>query len=535
MEWFCVHGPGDVQGDRVVHPDEYAQFIVDCYALDDKGRLLYDSAFLSRPKGCDKSGLAARFCLFEALGPCRFDGWAQGGEVYRDPWGLDFEYPYEPGEPMGRPVRAPFIRCLATEEGQTGNTYDTIYVNLTEGPLSAVPAVDAGLTRTYLPGGGEITPSTSSGAAKDGGKETFAVFDETHVYDKPELHRMYNTVTRNMRKRKKIAGTWYIETTTMFATGVESVAEKTYELAGQIREGKTRRERLLFDHRWGECDDLSDEPALRAGIVEAYGDAMGWNDLDGLVDEFYDPRKSPADSRRYFLNAPGSAADAWLAQPEWAACMNLDRSVSDDDVVVLGFDGSRQRSQGVTDATALIGCRVSDGHLFEIGVWEQPSGPAGDNWQVPTTQVDAAVRGAFDRFTVVGFYADPARWEGYVAQWEAAWNKQLKVKATRDHPIEWWFTGGRMGLVVRSVEQFHSAVIDKELSHDGSSALTRHVLNAHRRLGRSGVTIAKEHPDSARKIDAAVAAVLAWQARLDAVAAGADQPEKKRSGKAVFV
>jgi hypothetical protein len=60
-------------------------------------------------------------------------------------------------------------------------------------------------------------------------------------------------------------------------------------------------------------------------------------------------------------------------------------------------------------------------------------------------------------------------------------------------------------------------------------------LNARRRTGRSGTTIAKEHPDSARKIDAAVAAVLAWQARLDAVAAGADQPEKQRTGKAVFV
>lgn len=30
---------------------------------------------------------------------------------------------------------------------------------------------------------------------------------------------MYATVTRNLRKRKKGAGTWYLETTTMFAPG----------------------------------------------------------------------------------------------------------------------------------------------------------------------------------------------------------------------------------------------------------------------------------------------------------------------------
>jgi hypothetical protein len=34
------------------------------------------------------------------------------------------------------------------------------------------------------------------------------------------------------------------------------------------------------------------------------------------------------------------------------------------------------------------------------------------------------------------------------------------------------------------------------------------------------VQIGKEHPDSDRKIDAAVAMVLAWQARIDALAKG---------------
>jgi len=60
MEFFTVHGPGDVQGDPVTHGDEYTVFIADCYAVDERGRRLYDSAFLSRPKGCDKSGLGAR-------------------------------------------------------------------------------------------------------------------------------------------------------------------------------------------------------------------------------------------------------------------------------------------------------------------------------------------------------------------------------------------------------------------------------------------------------------------------------------------
>lgn len=175
MEYFVRHGPGDVQGQPIEHGDEFTGFIVDCYALDEDGRRLYDSGFFSRPKGSDKSGLGARFALFEALGPSRFAGWARGGEVYYDPWGLGFRYEYSPGEPMGRPVRVPYIRIMATEEGQTGNVYDSIHFNLTDDGclLSQVPGVDCGVGRTILPDGGEITPSTASSASKDGGKETF--------------------------------------------------------------------------------------------------------------------------------------------------------------------------------------------------------------------------------------------------------------------------------------------------------------------------------------------------------------------------
>ena len=66
-----------------------------------------------------------------------------------------------------------------------------------------------------------------------------------------------------------------------------------------------------------------------------------------------------------------------LAQPEWAGRLDVSKVVADREVITLGFDGSRSRARGVTDATALIGCRVSDGHLFEPlphCVWEQPAG-----------------------------------------------------------------------------------------------------------------------------------------------------------------
>ncbi len=274
MEHFTRHGPGDVQGERVRHDLELSAFLADAYALDPAGRRLYDSVYFSRPKGRDKSGTAARVVLFEALGPCRFAGWAEGGERFA--W-RDFAYTYRPGEPMGRPVRSSFVRCLATEEGQTGNVYDAVYFNLTDqaAPLSELAGLDAGMTRTYLPGGrpgsGEVRPSTASSASKEGGLESFAVFDEPHLYRLPELVRMYATVRRNLAKRRA-AEPWSLEVSTMYAPGEGSAAEATHALAKLIAQGKAASARLLFDHRQGPADvDLNDAVALRAALEEAYG------------------------------------------------------------------------------------------------------------------------------------------------------------------------------------------------------------------------------------------------------------------------
>ncbi len=486
----------------------------------------------ARLTGCDKSGLGARLALFEALGPARFTGrWAQGGEVYRDPWGLGFEYVYAPGEPMGRPVTAPMIRCLATEENQAAsNVFATIHFNLTddeyEPPLSFVPGVDAGVDKILLPGGGDIRVSTASSSAKDGGKETFCILDETHLYTTPELRRMYRTITRNMRKRKKGSGTWFFECTTMFAPGEDSMAELTYAEAESLREGRKKRgrHRLMYDHRWGECKDLADEVELRMALREAYGDAMLWIDLDSLVDEFYDLRNTAADSRRYFLNAKTSTADAWIAEHEWVACKRPGLALRRRDMVTLGLDGSIR-----DDATALVACRVSDGHIELLGLWEKPDGPEGETWSVDRESVDAAVANAMKLFDVVGFFADPAHWQDYLDRWHNEYAERMQVKATARKPLEWWTN--RPTAMVAALERFHDAVLDERVTFTPAEdrvgraaelalALTRHVLNARRAESRSGLQIRKEAPKSSKKIDAAMAAVLAYEARNEAVAQG---------------
>ncbi len=539
MEYFVVHGPGGVQGMPVTHGDEYSGFLVDAYMLGEhpsNRHMIYDSAFFSRPKGCDKSGLGARIALFEALGPCRFAGWARGGEVYEDPWGLGFRYVYARGEPMGRQVLAPVIRCVATEEGQTANVYETIYFNLTgEGsvdeelpPLAYVPGIDAGVERALLPRGGKILVSSSASSSKDGGKETFICFDESHLYNTRELRQLYRTLTRNLRKRKLIDGTWFLETTTMFNPGEESMAEATFDQADALREGRIKRgrHRVLFDHRWGECRDVTDEDALKKALREAYGDAMEWIDLDGLVDEFYDTRNVESDSRRYFLNARTSSSDAWIKEHVWAACKRANKALKPGDLVTLGLDGSVR-----DDATALVACRVTDGHIELIGLWEKPGGIEGEEWQVDREAVDARVSWAMRHFDVCGFYMDPAHWQDYADKFSAEFGELMQVKATARRPLEWWTN--RPTPMVAALERFAEAVEEQRITFtpaedraEGSReaeltlALTRHIINARIKEHRAGLLIRKDRPKSKKKIDAAMAAVLAYECTCDARAAG---------------
>lgn len=525
-----IHGPGDIQGkplsyrrggDAIPLSDELTKLQVDCYALDERGQRLYDSAFFSRPKGADKSGHAARVGAFEALGPCRFAGWAKGGEVFE--W-LDFRYEYSPGEPMGRRVTYPFLRILATEEGQTGNVYDSVYYNFSEGPLSEAFSrkSDVGLTRIFLPDGGEIRPSTASSSAKDGGKETWANFDETHLYVEPELRRMYDTVRRNMTKRKD-ASPWSFETSTMYQPGQDSIAERSHGLAEAIRQKKTRMTlRYFFDHREAPADtDLTDEASLRAGLAEAYGDDWSWQDQDRKVREVMDPRNEAADTRRYSLNQVTAAYDAWISPQQYDACIDEGHAVPAGALITLGLDGSES-----DDHTVLMGCEVSTGYEWSLGIWD-PSKETGG--KVPKGQVDKTVRDTLAVYDVVGFYSDVHPFEDYIDRWEQEIATQLCARASQLHPIKWDMRSG--AAATKMIEGYHTAIIDHvDVSFAGDRRLRQYHINARRNPTIHGVTVAKgRHED---KIDGVPSAALARKARQDYLALPADKQRqtKKKVG-----
>lgn len=87
-----------------------------------------------------------------------------------------------------------------------------------------------------------------------------------------------------------------------------------------------------------------------------------------------------------------------MTQQQWTKLADPTITVADGDEVVLFFDGSTSR-----DATAPVGCRVDDGHVFTLGVWEPD--PHNPDETVDAPDVDRVVQQTFDRFDVVGFFA----------------------------------------------------------------------------------------------------------------------------------
>lgn len=480
IEHYLVHGPGDVQGEPIELDDEIATFILRAYEIDAHGRRKVRRAFFSRAKGRMKSELAGMLTCFEFLGPARFSHFDSHGD------------------PVGKPVKYPFIRCLATEESQSGNTYDNVrymLAHIKENYGSEFPGIDVGLTRTILARGGEIVPSTAASASKDGGKESFAIFDESHLYISKELKNMHRTVLRNLTKRKE-SQPWALETSTMYSVGEDSIAEQTHRVWVGIQEGRVKNPGLLFDHvQAPEVPDLHDTKALKKALAVAYGPAYVWMDIDRLVHDIQDPMTLSADARRYFLNQPSTDIDKYMPKKDWDDAGEVEELLPGTSVV-LGFDGSRK-----DDATFLTASRISDGKIFQIGCWEKPPGSAGYKWEVPRTEVDFVIRETFETLDVVKLWGDPSGWQSYLDAWNTYYGDRIVAV----------YPANQRKLMAQGLDRFLEDILSGTLKHDGSVELTRHVLNA---VPTKWGQVAK--PSKTHKIDGLISAVLAYLGRTDA-------------------
>lgn len=513
-----------------VPTQEQLDFLIDLYEIDPQTcKRVKSRAVLSRPRGWGKSPFLAAICCVEAMGPVLCDGWDADGQPVGIPWARR---------------RTPLVQVTATTDDQTANTWTPLLEMLRGSDAEdeyGVEAMDSFVTMRR----GKIEKRTSSATSVKGARAVMAVLDQTETWlpgnGGPKL-------AKTLRNNATKLGGVTIETPNAYTIGERSVAETTARFAELVAEGKVKPEaarRLLYSHREAPLNtDISNRESLIEGLRIAYGDASGdprgclihepactpgWVDVERTADDFWEPDNDPAEMCADFLNQINSASDAWLTMPELRAIEDSDKTISSHEPITLGFDGSEGRKIGIADATVLIGYSITQKHLFKVGIWSQPDGPKGEGWQPPRLEIEQKIRETFDRFNVVGFYADPsAGWAQDVKTWEARYSKRLKAKISTNEPIR--YPQRNVTATCENFAQLLSAIRQEMVTYDGDPTMTAHFLNARKSPRQAGYVLVKPADDQDySKIDATWGAMFAYKAGLDAVGKGASKPKRHRA------
>lgn len=487
----------DIEADLgVTLTDEQADRIVDYYAIDSRtGARLVRRAAVRRPKGSGKSPEGAWCAYAELVLATVFVGWD------------------DDRQPMARPHHDPWIQLAAVSIDQTVNVMGWLFDVLTARPeVCALRGIDLGRTRIYLKGRpGRIEPVTASAGSREGQRLTFAVLDQSESwFEENGGDRLADVLRRNTAKM----GGWSLELQNAPAIGDGSVADRTASAAEKRAKG------VLYDTReppGHDQIDMEDRDQLAEAITFAYGDSVQFlaGGVERLVDEILDPETDPGDAMRYYLNVAAPSSDWAFDHSRWKALGGVPVP-KDGSTIVAGFDGARHH-----DAVSLIGCEVETGIMWNLATWERPA-KADDDYEHPETEVSQAVADMFDQFRVWRLYCDPPYWDATIA----AWAGKHKGFDRKPAVVNWWTNRWRpigyackaLATSIRAGEVMHVDTDDRDVLSIHMRNAVKRTVNARDEQGRQLWTLAKPAPG--RKIDAAMAAVLAWEARRDAVASG---------------
>jgi phage terminase large subunit-like protein len=409
---------------------------------------------------------------------------------------------------MTRPGQPEILLCAASDR-QAGRLFDAVVSFVRRDAwLSANVVIrewHGEVSRND--GGGKILRMSSSPERLHGYNPSLVICDEVAQWTTPNLRRAWAALTTAGGARR------------LTQTFTISTAGQAHEREGGIlgrlidaneRIGETEQRGALTVSRNHVARTLVFNycaPTVERDDIDAIklANPASWITFDYLRRQASNPELTASDFLQFHGCVWSVAEDVWLAPQQWDAIEREDAPVLGGEMVALGFDGSRY-----LDSTALVACRLEDAQLTVLDAWERPEGAAGRGWEIPAVEVEAAIEDAFDRFNVVRFYPDPPYWQSEIAAWSAHYGESVVVP---------WATA-RMRQMSAAVERFRTDAIGGKLGHDGGSLLRRHVLSAHMRKVRTGYWIEKMSANSPDKIDAAIAAVLAYEARNDVIADG---------------
>lgn len=510
IEERAVFGPGSLKGEPAKLDDEKRAAIWKAYEVYPKGHELAGRRRFRRVRFSWRKGTAKTefggwlsFAELHPEGPVRFDGWdAQGN-------------------PVGRPVRDPYIPMLAyTQEQVHELAYGVLYTVCTEGPDADL--FDSSLERIIRLGArgadGKAVPLAGSPNARDGARTTFQYYDETHRLDSATAVNAYETMEANLPKRP-LDDPWSLGTTTAGEPGKGSVAEKDKDEAEKIARGEVPEPELFYFHR--EAGTHNPETGVKYDLtkyedrVEAVKEASGpsvakWADLRGIAKQWDRPGVDLSYLERVWLNRWTQTEAQAYDVKAWRENAVEGARIPEGAEIALGFDGSRWK-----DTTALVATEMATGLQVPLGLWI----PDEDN-PVEPAEVKATCDDVFERYNVVRMYGDPAQ----------GWDEQLAELASQHGPktVLFFYNDSRnLRNTAYMCRTYQRAILTGEVHGNGDKNMSEHLGHAQKHEikmvdeeGKPLWVVRKERHDSDKKIDLAMAGGMSNQARLDALKSG---------------
>jgi hypothetical protein len=286
--------------------------------------------------------------------------------------------------------------------------------------------------------------------------------------------------------------------------------------------------KLWYFYRWakGNHNDLATKADRIAAVDEATGPVgeYGPGQFDDIASQWDRKGADLPYLERVWLNrwirSHEQAFDPNLRDPSFAGNLLVDDPIRDGSFVTAGFDGARRR-----DSTGIVITDIATGRQQAWAVWEKD--PDDPNWEIDEDEVTQAVDDLHQRMRVWRFNGDPPYWTETMGSW-----------AGKYESVEEWWTN-RIKVMAYAVRRYDEALADRAVTfvknHPLEPVFARHMAAA----GKVKVPffddqdqqlhiLGKLHPD--RKFDLQMAAILSWEARLEALKKGAEPP-KRRSTK----
>jgi hypothetical protein len=495
IQEVCAIPDGPRMGQEFLLTDEQINVLLHHYRLDpETGKFVhFRGTQLVRSQKWGKGPFAAAVICAEAHpeGPVLFDG-----------WGSD-------GEPRGRPWPTPHVQVTAVSEDQTDNVFRALLPMIQLGALAAdIP--DTGLTRINLPSGGLIEPVTAAARSRLGQRVTFVVQDQTESWLKSNGG---HALADNQRRGLAGMGGRFLSTPNAWDPIEESVAQRT---------GESKTAGVHHDDADPGPGSIRNKADRRRMLRKVYGDAATkpradapwepWIDLDRIDGEIEALLEhDPAQAERWFLNRKLATEGAAFDLERFKSLKRPGFLPPRGSIIVIGVDGARHH-----DALALVATDVKTGFQWPLEIIERPE-DAGDEYEHDQDRADGAMVEAMERYVVWRVYIDPQYIDHLVEKWSNRYGPKRVVE---------WLTY-RPRNIAWAVREYAQAIGAGDVSHDGNEAFVRHVGNARKRAltvkddkEQLMHTLSKDSVRSLNKIDAAMAGVLSWKARSDAVELG---------------